>query len=146
MKSAYMLQSKRDKRRYLLQGEYPCWFPARLSNTENPSTYGTHFICENKQRAEELADKWNKRVGKDGEHVTPVKVLRGFVPLKQKTAEFGIPPESVPNDLVWRQDVYRMLHEIGGTDAEKDSWSDGWDKAIDTAIEKLETLDSAHKK
>lgn len=37
-------------------------------------------------------------------------------------------------------DVYKMLHHIGGCGAEPDSWADGWDKAIDTAIKKLEDI------
>lgn len=39
--------------------------------------------------------------------------------------------------------VYEMLHEIGGCDAEPESWADGWDKAIDTAIDKLEKIPAA---
>lgn len=33
--------------------------------------------------------------------------------------------------------VYKMLHSIGGCGAEPESWADGWDKAIDTAINRL---------
>lgn len=40
-------------------------------------------------------------------------------------------------DYIEREKVYQMLHGIGGCDAELGSWANGWDKAIDTAIEKL---------
>lgn len=33
--------------------------------------------------------------------------------------------------------VWEMLHEIGGCGAEPESWADGWDKAIDEAINRL---------
>lgn len=39
--------------------------------------------------------------------------------------------------------IWEMLHAIGGCDAESESWADGWDKAIDTAIEELEKLPTA---
>lgn len=39
---------------------------------------------------------------------------------------------------VSKDDVRQMLHDIGGCDAEKDSWEDGWDKAIDEAIRQLD--------
>lgn len=39
---------------------------------------------------------------------------------------------------VSKDDVRQMLHNIGGCDAEKDSWEDGWDKAIDEAIRQLD--------
>ncbi len=39
--------------------------------------------------------------------------------------------------------IWEMLHAIGGCDAEPESWADGWDKAIDTAIEELDKLPAA---
>lgn len=39
--------------------------------------------------------------------------------------------------------IWEMLHGIGGCDAEPESWEDGWDKAIDTAIEELDKLSAA---
>lgn len=39
---------------------------------------------------------------------------------------------------VSKDDVRQMLHNIGGCDAEKESWADGWDKAIDEAIRQLD--------
>lgn len=34
--------------------------------------------------------------------------------------------------------VYEMLNDLGGCGAEPDTWADGWDKAIDTAIDNSE--------
>ncbi len=39
--------------------------------------------------------------------------------------------------------VWKMLHSIGGCGAEPESWADGWDKAIDTAIKELDKLPAA---
>ena len=36
--------------------------------------------------------------------------------------------------LIDAHEVYKYLNSIGGCDAEPESWSDGWDKAIDAAI------------
>ncbi len=36
--------------------------------------------------------------------------------------------------------VWKMLHCLGGCGAKPDTWADGWDKAIDTAIRELEEL------
>ncbi|MCM1577510.1 MAG: hypothetical protein NC078_01760 [Ruminococcus sp.] len=46
-------------------------------------------------------------------------------------------------DYVERRKVWEMLHDIGGCSADPDSWADGWDKAIDTAIDELEKLPAA---
>lgn len=42
-------------------------------------------------------------------------------------------------DLISRKAVYEMLHGLGGCDA-SDEWSNGWDKAIDTAISELNEI------
>lgn len=42
-----------------------------------------------------------------------------------------------------RKKVYKMLHSIGGCGADPESWADGWDKAIDTAIWELEKIPAA---
>ncbi len=39
--------------------------------------------------------------------------------------------------------VWKMLHDLGGCDAEPESWADGWDKAIDAAIGELYKLPAA---
>lgn len=39
--------------------------------------------------------------------------------------------------------VWKMLHCLGGCGAKPDTWADGWDKAIDTAIEELDKLPAA---
>jgi hypothetical protein len=146
MKYAYMLQSKRNKQRFLLQEMDPCWTPARLAYVEQADTYGQHFVCETKKgRAKELAERWNEAAGPNGEQVVPVRVLRGFVMAKPRTAknDFMPPPGDIANDLVWRCDVYRMLHNIGGTGAEEHSWEAGWDKAVDTAIDELKEMEGA---
>lgn len=39
--------------------------------------------------------------------------------------------------------VWKMLHGLGGCDAEPGSWVDGWDKAIDAAIRELDDLPAA---
>lgn len=36
--------------------------------------------------------------------------------------------------LIDAHEMYKYLNSIGGCDAEPESWSDGWDKAIDAAI------------
>lgn len=36
--------------------------------------------------------------------------------------------------LIDAEALYTELHEVGGCDAERNSWADGWDKAIDEAI------------
>lgn len=47
------------------------------------------------------------------------------------------------SDLISRKAVYEMLHGLGGCDA-SDEWSNGWDKAIDTAIDALEEIPTAY--
>ena len=46
-------------------------------------------------------------------------------------------------DLISRKAVYEMLHGLGGCDA-SDEWSNGWDKAIDTAISELNEIPTAY--
>lgn len=36
--------------------------------------------------------------------------------------------------------VYEMLNALGGCGAEPESWADGWDKAIDAAINGLSAI------
>lgn len=47
------------------------------------------------------------------------------------------------SDLIKRSEVWQALHNIGGCGADPDSWADGWDKAIDAAIEAVEKLPAA---
>ncbi len=146
MKIAYMLRSEKYPKRYLLREIDPVWETSRLSTSEQINTYGQQFICEtDPARAKEIADRHNSKAGPD-DQVVVVKVLRGFVPWqpKMKKNDFVSLPHGVANDLVWRCDVYRMLHEIGGTGAEENSWADGWDKAVDTAVENLENMEGAY--
>lgn len=42
--------------------------------------------------------------------------------------------------LIDAHEVYKYLRDLGGCDAEPGSWSDGWDKAIDTAIDGLDDI------
>ncbi len=46
-------------------------------------------------------------------------------------------------EYIERDKVYNMLNALGGCGAEPESWSDGWDKAIDTAIEELDDIPAA---
>lgn len=46
-------------------------------------------------------------------------------------------------EYIEREKVYDMLNAIGGCGAAPDTWADGWDKAIDTAIEELDKLPAA---
>ena len=46
-------------------------------------------------------------------------------------------------EYIKREKVYEMLNDLGGCGAEPESWADGWDKAIDTAIEELDKLPAA---
>lgn len=48
------------------------------------------------------------------------------------------------NDLIKRSDVEQMLTSLGGCDA-SDKESEGWDKAIDAALEGLRKIESANK-
>ncbi len=41
-------------------------------------------------------------------------------------------------ELIDREELYHKLDSIGGCGADKDSWADGWDKAITEAIRLLE--------
>ncbi len=41
-------------------------------------------------------------------------------------------------ELIDKDELYRKLDSIGGCGADKDSWADGWDKAITEAIRLLE--------
>lgn len=47
-------------------------------------------------------------------------------------------------EYIKRKKVYEMLNTLGGCDAEPESWSDGWDKAIDAAIEELDKIPAAN--
>ena len=47
------------------------------------------------------------------------------------------------SDLISRKAVYDMLHGLGGCDA-SDEWSNGWDKAIDSAIKELDKIPTAY--
>lgn len=48
------------------------------------------------------------------------------------------------NDLIRRKDVEQMLTALGGCDA-SDKEAEGWDKAIDAAMEGLRKVESANK-
>ena len=41
-------------------------------------------------------------------------------------------------ELIDKEELYHKLDSIGGCGADKDSWADGWDKAITEAIRLLE--------
>lgn len=40
-----------------------------------------------------------------------------------------------------KSDVLKLLHNIGGCGAEKNSWSDGWDQAINEAYRQIAALE-----
>lgn len=46
-------------------------------------------------------------------------------------------------EYIKRKKVYKMLNALGGCGADPGSWANGWDKAIDTAIEELEEIPAA---
>lgn len=46
-------------------------------------------------------------------------------------------------EYIKREKVYEMLNDLGGCGAEPDTWADGWDKAIDTAIDNLGKIPAA---
>ncbi len=46
-------------------------------------------------------------------------------------------------EYIEREEVYEMLHALGGCGADPDTWADGWDKAIDTAINELDKIPAA---
>lgn len=48
-------------------------------------------------------------------------------------------------EYIEREKVYKMLDSLGGCDTEPESWADGWDKAIDTAINELDKIPAARK-
>lgn len=48
------------------------------------------------------------------------------------------------NDLIKRSDVEQMLKDLGGCDA-SDKEAEGWDKAIDAAMEGLRKVDVANR-
>ena len=48
------------------------------------------------------------------------------------------------NDLIKRSDVEQMLTALGGCDA-SDKEAEGWDKAIDAAMEGLRKVESANE-
>lgn len=48
------------------------------------------------------------------------------------------------NDLIRRKDVEQMLKDLGGCDA-SDKEAEGWDKAIDAAMEGLRKIESADR-
>lgn len=43
-------------------------------------------------------------------------------------------------EYIEREKVYEMLNALGGCDAGPESWADGWDKAIDMAINELNKI------
>lgn len=46
-------------------------------------------------------------------------------------------------EYIKRKKVRKMLNALGGCGADPGSWANGWDKAIDTAIEELEEIPAA---
>ena len=48
-------------------------------------------------------------------------------------------------EYIEREEVYKMLNSLGGCGADPDTWADGWDKAIDTAINELDKIPAARK-
>ena len=48
------------------------------------------------------------------------------------------------NDLIKRSDVEQMLTALGGCDA-SDKEAEGWDRAIDAALEGLRKIESADR-
>lgn len=43
------------------------------------------------------------------------------------------------NDLISRSELLKKLNNMGGCGAEKNSWADGWDKAIDDVYKFVES-------
>ena len=59
----------------------------------------------------------------------------------------GVTISTLPStELVERRTVIEKLNNIGGCDAKSDSWADGWDKAIDTAIAIVEKMPVGSRK
>ena len=50
---------------------------------------------------------------------------------------------AIYNDYIRRKTVFNVLNDIGGCGAPPESWADGWDKAIGTAIDIINRLPSA---
>ena len=46
-------------------------------------------------------------------------------------------------NLIDRDELYRKLDSVGGCGADKESWADGWDCAIEEAIRLLEAAPAA---
>lgn len=46
-------------------------------------------------------------------------------------------------EYIEREKIYEMLNALGGCGAEPESRADGWDKAIDTAIDELNKIPAA---
>lgn len=137
MKKAWMLQGVRTGK-YLLEESDEFWFPYELSDTDGGEDEARRdfMIFRSKKEAESFAKLWNSR--QDHEAVKVVPVIAGFIELEPGDEIV----DEIDNDLVWRRDVYRMLYGIGGTGADENSWADGWDKAIEQAIENLKKLES----
>lgn len=46
-------------------------------------------------------------------------------------------------EYIEREKLWEILNDIGGCGAAPDTWANGWDKAIDTAIEELDRMPAA---
>lgn len=47
------------------------------------------------------------------------------------------------NKYVDADGLYEKIHNIGGCDADPDTWADGWDKAIDECLDILADMPAA---
>jgi len=143
------------KGRFLLRGADPTWFPWQLTDKVPANDPRSWALYPEAKWAKQVAKTWNGEMNKlkaaDTEKVKPILVLHGISIIPPSNGTSGTGGENiagemgVPNDLVWRQEVYNRLHGIGGTgaDPETEPWAKGWDDAIDEAIREVEAAESA---
>lgn len=139
MSVCYILTTKKGL--VYVRGHDDTWYPAGLVSTKMLGTkdypYG-EAIFTLRKAAERAATWWNEDPQRrPEERVRIKKVLYGYSEFPEGKTD------CVPNDLVWRRNVYDYLHYQGGTGAEPDTWASGWDSAIDNAIEHLSDVESA---
>lgn len=114
------------------------------------SEFTKFLVYDKKKYASQAAKAWNKHVRDEQLPndwlAEPTSVMYGFV-LARNTLhddEDVMDELGVPNDLVWRRDVWHEINTQGGSGSEAGTWDAGWDDATQEALNAVEAVGGAN--
>lgn len=112
--------------------------------------FAKFLLYDKKKYACQFAKCWNKYVRDEQLPndwlAEPVAVMSGFVLARTSTHddEDVMDEMGVPDDLVWRRDVWHEINTLGGCDSEEGTWDAGWDDATQEALHMAEAVCGAN--